>query len=69
MCSTTDIPPRLARSGHVSLGTALFLQVINVSGWIFDNEPGPYVAGLLLILFLAGLQFALLVFSRLGSAD
>lgn len=59
----------MAAVGGVSLGAALLLQVLNVSGWIFNNESGPYVAGLLLILFLAGLQFALLVFSRLGSPD
>jgi hypothetical protein len=59
----------MAAVGSVSLGVALFLQVLNVSGWIFDNESGPYVAGLLLILSLAGLQFALLIFSRIGSAD
>jgi len=57
----------MAALGGTSLGAALLLQVFNVSGWIFDNESGPYVAGLLLILFLAGLQFALLVFSHLGS--
>ena len=59
----------MAAVGLVSLGAALFLQVLNVSGWIFDNESGPYITGLLLILFLAGLQFALLVFGRLGSTD
>jgi uncharacterized membrane protein len=59
----------MAAVGTVSLGAALFLQVLNVTGWIFDSESGPYLAGLLLVLFLAGLQFALLVFSRLGTTE
>ena len=57
----------MAGVGIASLGCALVLQIFNLSGWMFHQQPGPYVGGLFLLLFLAGLQFALLVFGRLES--
>jgi len=57
----------MAGVGMVTLACALVLQLLNLSGWVFRQEPGPYIGGLFLLLFLAGLQFALLVFGRLES--
>jgi len=56
----------MAAVGLVSLITAFCLQLLNAAGWYFGSEPGPYAAGLLLLLFLSGLQFGLLIFGRLG---
>jgi hypothetical protein len=55
--------------GVGSIGAGILLQVANLSGWIFNNEAGPYMSGLLLLLVLAGLQFALLIFTPLGPED
>lgn len=57
----------MAALGVVLLGSALLLQILNLAGWMFRHEPGPYVGGLFILLLLAGLQFALLVFGRLQS--
>jgi len=40
---------------------AALLQLLNAIPILFHREPGPYVLGLLLLLIIAGLQFALLV--------
>ena len=40
---------------------AALLQLLNVVSILFHREPGPYVLGLLLLLIIAGLQFALLI--------
>jgi len=40
---------------------AAILQLLNAISILFHREPGPYVLGLLLLLIIAGLQFALLV--------
>jgi hypothetical protein len=37
------------------------LQGLNAVSIFFHREPGPYVVGLVLLLVIAGLQFALLV--------
>jgi len=44
-----------------SSGVAALLQLLNAISILFHREPGPYVLGLLLLLIIAGLQFALLV--------
>ncbi len=45
----------------LSLCSAAALQALNAASIAFAREPGPYVAGLLLLLIAAGLQFGLLV--------
>ena len=45
----------------LSLGSAAALQALNATSVFFAREPGPYVAGLLLLLIAAGLQFGFLV--------
>ena len=40
---------------------AALLQLLNAVSILFHREPGPYVLGLLLLLIIASLQFALLV--------
>jgi len=42
------------------------LQVLNIAGIVFQQELGPYLAGLLLLLAVAILQFCILVFSPAG---
>jgi hypothetical protein len=55
--------------GLILLGAALCIQILNLLGLRFTDEAGPYVTGLWLVLLLAGLQFALLVFGRLGDSE
>ena len=43
------------------LCSAAALQALNAASVLFAREPGPYVAGLLLLLIAAGLQFGFLV--------
>jgi hypothetical protein len=45
----------------LSSGLAALLQLLNAVSILFHREPGPYVLGLLLLLIIAGLQFALLI--------
>jgi hypothetical protein len=45
----------------VCLLSACLLQALNTAGMGIERGPGPYVAGLLLTLSLAGIQFAYLV--------
>ena len=51
------------------LGFAAVLQALNAIAVVFGREPGPYVAGLLLLLMAAGLQFAFLVLTPLSPAE
>lgn len=51
------------------LALAIGLQVLNVSGAWVGRGPGPFIAGLILMLIPAGLQFAFLVLTPLTSAD
>src|SRR5258706_14434773 len=44
-----------------SAGVAALVQLLNAISILFHREPGPYILGLLLLLIIAGLQFALLV--------
>jgi len=53
-----------ARASVVVLASsvvAAVVQFLNAVSILFHREPGPYVLGLLLLLIIAGLQFALLV--------
>jgi hypothetical protein len=43
------------------LPLVVLLQILNVFGLIIERGPGPLVAGLVLTLTLAGIQFAYLV--------
>lgn len=52
----------------LSLLLAAVLQVLNAAAVLFVRGAGPYVAGLLLLLIAAGLQFAFLVLTPLSSA-
>jgi hypothetical protein len=45
----------------ISSFLAALLQLMNAVSIFFHREPGPYVLGLLLLLIIAGVQFALLV--------
>jgi hypothetical protein len=56
--------PNVARLGLLLMVVALVLQVLNLTG-PFHAEPGPYVAGLVLLLMLSAIQFVRLVFTRI----
>lgn len=53
----------------VCLGLASGLQALNAAGVGVTRGAGPFIAGLLLVLIPAGLQFAFLVLTPLTSAD
>jgi hypothetical protein len=42
-------------------GAAILLQLLNVTGVFFHHVIGPYYAGLLCLLALAGISFARLL--------
>lgn len=46
---------------YLSAGFAALVQLLNAASVLFHREPGPYVLGLVLLLVIAGLQFALMV--------
>jgi len=52
-----------------SLCSAAGLQALNVAKILVERGGGPYIAGLLLLLVAAGLQFALLVLTPLSPAN
>ncbi|MBI3448198.1 MAG: hypothetical protein HY049_04675 [Acidobacteria bacterium] len=58
-------PGALARWAVVVIQASLFLaaalQALNAFGILYNHEAGPYLAGLLLLLVFAGIQFAFLV--------
>ena len=61
-----DVLPLWATLSFVLLlCSAAVLQVFNAASVLFAREPGPYVAGLLLLLIAAGLQFGFLVLAPL----
>ena len=51
----------------IAFGFAIVLQALNATGVLVEQGAGPYVAGLLLLLTIAGLQFAFLVLTPLNS--
>lgn len=51
------------------LGLAIILQALNVAGVLVERGPGPFIAGLVLMLIPAGLMFVFLVLTPLSSAD
>ncbi len=51
----------------ICLILAVILQVINAVGILTASGPGPFIAGLILMLVPAGLQFAFLVLTPLTS--
>jgi hypothetical protein len=51
------------------LSLAIILQVLNVGGEWIERGPGPFIAGLLLMLIPAGLMFVFLVLTPLSTAD
>lgn len=51
------------------LGLALILQALNVAGVLLERGPGPFIAGLVLMLIPAGLMFVFLVLTPLSSVD
>ena len=53
----------------VCLGLAIILQVLNIAGMLVERGPGPFVAGLTLMLIPAGLMFVFLVLTPLSSVD
>jgi len=55
------LSPRASVIVWASSCLAALLQLLNAVSILFHREPGPYVMGLLLLLIIAGLQFALLV--------
>lgn len=46
---------------YLSSTLAALIQLLNAASILFHREPGPYVLGLVLLLVIAGLQFALMV--------
>lgn len=53
----------------LSLCSATVLQALNAAAIVVERGAGPYIAGLSLILIVAGLQFAFLVLIPLASAE
>lgn len=51
----------------VALGFAVLAQAANVAGLVGGPSGGPYVLGILALLLIAGLQFALLVLDPVGT--
>ena len=46
---------------YLSSGLAALVQLLNAASILFHREPGPYIVGLVFLLVIAGLQFALMV--------
>ena len=55
------LSPRISVVVSGSFYSAALIQLMNAGSILFHREPGPYVLGLLLLLIIAGIQFALLV--------
>ena len=53
----------------VCLSLAIILQILNVAGVLVERGPGPFIAGLVLMLIPAGLMFVFLVLTPLSSVD
>ena len=53
----------------VCLSLAIVLQILNVAVVLIDRGPGPFIAGLVLMLIPAGLMFVFLVLTPLSSVD
>jgi hypothetical protein len=53
----------------IALGFAIVLQALNATGVLVERGAGPYVAGLSLLLTIAGLQFVFLVLTPLNSTE
>jgi hypothetical protein len=53
----------------ICLGLAIALQVLSAAGVWVERGPGPFVAGLVMVLIPAGLQFTFLVLTPLSSAN
>ena len=53
----------------VCLALAIVLQVLNVAGVLVERGPGPFIAGLVLMLIPAGLMFVFLVLTPLSTVD
>jgi hypothetical protein len=60
------LSPRVSAVVLGSSGLAAVLQLLNAVSILFHREAGPYVLGLLLLLIIAGIQFALLVLRPLS---
>jgi hypothetical protein len=61
--------PWMAAALIIAFGFAIVLQALNATGVLVEQGAGPYVAGLLLLLTIAGLQFAFLVLTPLNSTE
>jgi hypothetical protein len=59
--------PWMAAALIIAFGFAIVLQALNATGVLVERGAGPYVAGLSLLLTIAGLQFALLVLTPSNS--
>ena len=46
---------------YLSASLAAVLQLLNAASLLFHREPGPYILGLVFLLIIAALQFALMV--------
>ena len=53
----------------ICLALAIALQALNIAGVWAERGSGPFIAGLMLTLIPAGLQFAFLVLTPLNPAD
>jgi peptidoglycan/LPS O-acetylase OafA/YrhL len=61
--------PWMAAALIIAFGFAIVLQAFNATGVLVERGAGPYVAGLSLLLTIAGLQFAFLVLTPLNSTE
>ena len=61
-----SVRPGVAIVLYLSILSCLILQVLNIGGVLFQQELGPFLAGLLLLLLVSAIQFALLLFAPLS---
>lgn len=50
---------------YLLAATALAVQFLNATGWLFTPGPGAYFVGVLMALSISGVHFGRLLFSRL----
>lgn len=45
----------------LTMAAVTFLQIMNAMNFLITASPGPYIIGLFVLLFVSGIQFAILV--------
>lgn len=61
--SERDVP--VFAVNYALAASALLLQFLNATGWVFVPGPGAYFAGVVLALSISGVHFGRLLFARL----